>query len=94
MLIKLVIFGSFTHIKYSCCFINSHFNHNDQMDHFNDVISTFLDIDRNYYHYVYQEKPLGCYQKYLYLCSKYAHPHAMSWVSKNDKMLISGELSL
>ncbi len=46
LLTKVVNFVFFAHKKYSCRFIKLRLNHWCQMDYFNDLLATFLSLDR------------------------------------------------
>ncbi len=46
LLNKVVIFVFFAHKKYSCSFITLRLSHRCHMDYFNDVLTTFLGLER------------------------------------------------
>ncbi len=75
-------------------------NHWCYMDYFNDVLTTFLGLERVSYIAVYagSQKALGYHQKYLHLCSEDERRSnrfgtTWGWVI-NDNIFIWGELTL
>ncbi len=60
LLNKVVIYVFFAHKKYSHSIINLRLNHWCHMDYFNDVLTTFLALERGNYIAVYEgSKALG-----------------------------------
>ncbi len=72
LLNKVVIFIFFAYKKYSRHFIKFRLNHWWQMDYFDDVFHSFLDLDSVIYLAVDGDshKPPGSHPKYLKLCSE------------------------
>ncbi len=67
LLNKVIIFVFFAHKSYSRILIKLRLNH-CHMDYFNDVLTTFLGLERGSSLAMEDQKALGFHQKYLNLC--------------------------
>ncbi len=91
---KVVIFVFFAHIKYSHSFVNLRLNHWRHLDYFNDLLATFIGLDRVMILTVYGLSALGMHQQYLNFWSEdeqrsYRFGTTREWVI-NDIILIFG----
>ncbi len=95
LLNKVIIFILIAYKKYSCSYIILRLNHWCHMDYFNDVLTTFLGLERGTFNVLSMEgqKALGFHQKYLNLWSeddRGSYWFGTTWGSINDSDFIFG----